>query len=79
MNQSDKEALREFARGATFVIVVMGVVAMFVALLGTHETDLTPEQKFQVVDTYRGCDVVRYTDPSNTWHYFLNCQPGKNQ
>jgi len=79
MNQSNKEAFREFARGATFVIVVMGVVAMFVALLGTQETKLTPEQKFQVVDTYRDCEVVRYTDPSNSWNYFLDCSRVKTQ
>ena len=68
---TDREALKEFARGATFVIVVMGVAAMFIAFL----TNPAQQAKtgFEVVDKYNNCDVVRYTDRSNTWHYFLDC------
>ena len=34
-----------------------------------------PEQKFEVVDTYKGCDVVRYTpDYSAKYAYFLHCK-----
>jgi hypothetical protein len=35
-----------------------------------------PDQKFEVVDTYKGrCDVVRYTDSSMaTYKYFLDCK-----
>jgi hypothetical protein len=74
MNQTNKEAFNEFARGATFVIVVMGVVALFIGTFGT--SDPTPEKRFEVVDTYKGCDVVRYTDRSNSWNYFLDCGKG---
>jgi hypothetical protein len=33
-----------------------------------------PDQKFSVVDTYKGCDVVQYT-PTNAarYTYFLEC------
>jgi acyl-CoA synthetase (AMP-forming)/AMP-acid ligase II len=33
-----------------------------------------PDQKFSVVDTYKGCDVVQYT-PTNAarYSYFLDC------
>jgi hypothetical protein len=35
---------------------------------------LGPKGNFEVVDTYRGCDVVRYTDGSMaTYKYFLDC------
>jgi hypothetical protein len=35
---------------------------------------LEPKGNFEVVDTYRGCDVVRYTDGSMaTYKYFLDC------
>jgi hypothetical protein len=35
---------------------------------------LEPKGSFEVVDTYRGCDVVRYTDGSMaTYKYFLDC------
>jgi len=34
-----------------------------------------PERKFEVVDTYKGCDVVRYTpDYSAKFAYFLDCK-----
>ena len=33
-----------------------------------------PERKFEVVDTYNGCNVVRYTpDYSAKYAYFLDC------
>jgi hypothetical protein len=31
------------------------------------------KQKFKVVDNYKGCDVVQYTDPSQRYQYFLHC------
>jgi hypothetical protein len=71
---TDKEAFNEFAKGATFVIVVMGVFVLFLGLIGNHEAK--PEKKFEVVDKYEECSVVRYTDRSNTWHYFLDCRKG---
>jgi hypothetical protein len=35
----------------------------------------TPDQKFEVVDTYKGCAVVRYA-PTNAarYTYFLDCK-----
>ena len=77
MNQTDKKALKEFARGATFVIVIMGVVAMVIGIFGLFDTERTPEQKFEVVDSYQGCAVVRYTDETQRWHYFLDCREGR--
>jgi hypothetical protein len=34
-----------------------------------------PDQKFAVVDVYKGCDVVQYT-PTNAakYSYFLDCK-----
>jgi hypothetical protein len=35
---------------------------------------LEPKGNFEIVDTYRGCDVVRYTnDYMATYEYFLDC------
>ena len=33
----------------------------------------TVESKFKVVDQYQNCNVIRWTDPSNRWQYFLKC------
>jgi len=33
------------------------------------------KSKFEVIDTYKGCDVVRYSPPNGAnYHYFLDCQ-----
>ena len=32
-----------------------------------------PFPMYETVDTYRGCDVVRYTDNQGFVHYFLDC------
>lgn len=69
---TDREAFREFARGATFVIGVMAVMALVIGLASTWG-DAKPPEKFKVVDSYRDCNVVRYTDDAQRWHYFLDC------
>jgi hypothetical protein len=36
---------------------------------------LPPNQKFEVIEQYKGCDVIRYTpDHSARYTYFLNCK-----
>jgi dTDP-glucose pyrophosphorylase len=40
-----------------------------------------PKSNFEVVDTYsyenRTCSVIRYTTPSTTWVYLLDCKEVK--
>jgi hypothetical protein len=42
-----------------------------------------PKSNFEVVDTYsyenRTCSVIRYTNPSTTWVYLLDCKEVKNK
>ena len=72
--QTDKEALTEFARGTSFVIVVTGFILLLILTFGVSDIwDDSPPTKFEVVDKYEQCDVVRYTDKTNRWHYFLHC------
>ena len=34
-----------------------------------------PQSNFEVVDTYRGCEIVRYTNPNlANYQYFLDCR-----
>ena len=36
---------------------------------------LEPKSNFEVIDNYKGCDVVRYSPPNAAnYHYFLDCQ-----
>jgi hypothetical protein len=71
---TDKEAFVEFRNGAVFVLAVLVGPALLAALFFSGEPQSV--KKFEVVDTYRTCDVVRYTDRSNNWHYFLDCPKG---
>jgi hypothetical protein len=68
---TDKEAFNKFARGTAFAGAVVAGLLMFVAFFGTF--DEKPREKFKVVDHYGTCAIVRYTDPSQQWHYFLDC------
>ena len=69
---TDKEAFYEFARGAICVTLVVAFFGIFITIISNSGSE--PEEKFTVVDKYSGCEVIRYTDPSNRWHYFLDCR-----
>ena len=47
------------------IVFVFGLYAVF----KTEDAEQTP--RFQVVDTYVNCDVIRYTDSTQYWNYFL--------
>ena len=72
MTKDDREFLKEFARAFAFTSTVMGVFLLFVFLIGKSEGK--PEDKYKVVDHYGTCAVVRYTDDTQRWHYFLDCR-----
>ena len=73
MTEDDKEFAFEFLRAAGFTFLVLGVFFAFVLLLsGPIEKN---HQKFEVVDEYKGCDVVRYNKPEEGHYtYFLDCR-----
>jgi hypothetical protein len=68
-----------------FIIFFVGICVLAVIMRGTAnwlEMQPTPaDKKFEVVDTYsyedRTCSVIRYTNPSTTWVYFLDCKEVK--
>jgi hypothetical protein len=53
-------------------IIGLGASFLFTAIILSPE-ERTPS-KFEVIDTYKGCNVVRFTDPSQNWQYFLHCK-----
>lgn len=57
-------------RGVVSAIAIFGFMLITFAII---ENNSEPIEKFQVVDKYKNCNVVRYTDPSNQWHYLLHC------
>ncbi len=66
-------------------VVLLGIMICAVLITGLYNftTDnepkaqpVTPKSNFEVVDTYEGCEVVRWTGTHNlaTYKYFLNCK-----
>lgn len=53
----------------------VGVICFLLLTYAILENNSEPVEKFKVVDHYEGCNVVRYTDRSNQWHYLLKCNP----
>ena len=69
---TNQEAFNEFARGFSVALATFGVMILFITMITPD--DPAPEKKFEVVDKYGECNVVRYTDRSSNWHYFLDCR-----
>ena len=55
------------------VISVSCLVALIGIIFAPGQEQLV-EPKFKVVDSYHGCDIVRYADQTNRWHYFMDCK-----
>ena len=68
--------MSNFTRG--FIVLLIGSATWaFLMYFGTKWIEThpsSPEQKFEVVDFYEGCSVVRYTPEGNArYAYFLHC------
>jgi len=79
MTNDDKQFLKEFLLGARNFILIVALVFLLYAIMNgaANWLDAQPtplEQKFEVVDEYKGCEVVRYApDNTATYKYFLYC------
>ena len=64
-----------------YILVIFIVIILFFAFIANTAANwlemqpTPPDKKFEVVDTYKGCDVVQYT-PTNAarYTYFLDCR-----
>jgi ABC-type transporter Mla maintaining outer membrane lipid asymmetry permease subunit MlaE len=60
-------------------LVVGVIIGASVCILGFYMTkpepqSITPKSNFAVVDTYKGCDIVQWSDNQMaTYKYFLDC------
>jgi len=77
MTQDDKVALKEFLSGAMLGVGVL-ILLVFILNGAANWLDAQPtpsNQRFEVVDEYKGCDVVQYNpDGSARYSYFLECR-----
>jgi len=80
MKPDDKEFLKDFLTGAMLPVGILGVVLLLAITLNgaANWLDAQPtpsDQRFEVVDEYKGCDVVQYNpDGSARYSYFLDCR-----
>jgi len=76
MTEDDKVAFKEFRNGVAFTLGAVGIAMLIITALSNN----TPidQPSFEVVDTYKGCDVVRYAPhQAATYKYFLYCEKNK--
>jgi hypothetical protein len=61
-----------FIRGCCTTILAFAVGSLLAAIFLSPD-ESKDKSKFEVIDTYKNCNVIRYTDPTSRWHYFLRC------
>jgi len=67
----------EFRNGVAFSIAITAFAFVVIAMVVGNDTPIN-EASFEVVDTYKGCDVVRYAPhQAATYKYFLHCEKNK--
>jgi len=50
------------------------ILAFYMLKPGPQNHTVTPKTNFVVVDTYKGCDIVQWSDNQMaTYKYFLHC------
>jgi hypothetical protein len=79
MTEDDKYFLKEFL---TSVFTTSGVFIVFIVILvviiNVSSGGKPLESSFEVVDTYEGCDIVRWTNHQFAeYKYFLYCGENK--
>ena len=73
----------EYYRTLTIGVIIGAstVILAFYMVKPEPQQPVAPKSNFEVVDTYsyenRTCSVIRYTNPSTTWVYLLDCKEVK--
>jgi hypothetical protein len=74
MTPEDKYALKELLRGAGVFAGACGVFIIILIVLSHFASVPPPKPSSKVVDTYKGCDIIQWSDNHlATYKYFLYC------
>jgi len=77
MTEDDKYAFKEFRNGVALTLAVVGIAMLIIGGLAMNDKPIN-ESSFEVVDTYKGCDIVRYAPHQVAeYKYFLYCENNK--
>jgi hypothetical protein len=68
---TDFPCTRAFVNG---VIIGISFCSLIFYMLKPNTQPITPKSNFKVVDTYKGCDVVRWGDGFTDYKYFWDCK-----
>ena len=75
--ESNKETLVMFARGVSFIMIVLALFLIFITFFGSFknkEDSHSNSNNFEIVDTYKGCSIIRWTNNQLAeYKYFLHC------
>jgi len=80
MTEEDKYALKELLRGVSVFLGASAVFIIIMLVLAQVASGDRPinSASFEVVDTYKGCDIVRYAPHQVAeYKYFLYCEKNK--
>jgi len=80
MTEEDKYALKEFMRGAGVFAATAAILITVLIVLAYFAAGDKPinSASYEVVDTYKGCDIVRYAPHQVAeYKYFLYCEKNK--
>jgi hypothetical protein len=72
-----KEEFEKFRNKMVVALAILSTSILVIAFLKNTLIPYKPLPKFEVVDTYNECAIVRYTTVSNEWIYFLDCSNKK--
>ena len=79
MTEDDKYALKELLRGfGTTAGVFVAIIVILVVIINVSSGGEPLKPSAEVVDTYEGCDIVRWTNHQVAeYKYFLYCEKNK--
>ena len=70
---TDSEYRRTLVLGAV-IGAPLAILALYITAPGPNAHPPTPKSNFEVVDKYKNCEVVRWTDNKlANYQFFLNC------
>ena len=68
---------KEFRNGVAVTLGIVGFGMLIIGALAMNDTPID-QPSFEVVDTYKGCDIVRYAPHQVAeYKYFLHCEKNK--
>ena len=66
---------QKYFRFALAVSIILVTVVSFTTVMLHKPQTAKPVEKpsFEKVAEYENCDIIRWTDPSNRYQYFMKC------